>query len=622
MTPPGGEIPTNIDFATDVKSDRLKLLNQVTLAASLGLVLLTFTLIASDVLSLLIWLAAPLVLAAACVVSQLVLRRGHYEVAASIYTLGWLAAVAVALAEGGPTTTRAVPFVFVLVIFVAGLLLRPSLTLLVALFTSVLTILVPTLVHDGDIQVIDGYQIVAIVLVWLSALLAVQVTGELYAVTEWALSNYQRERKSKDRLFDSRNELQRTLKRTEVLSEQLQDSNEALEKARAAAEAAKNFRGQFLANMSHELRTPLNAIIGFSETMLKFPVMYDNEALPAAYRADMNQIYTSGQQLLTLINDILDLARVDAGKLEIFMERVTLQPVIDAVMATANGLIGSKPITLECELPPTLPEVWADETRVRQVLLNLYSNAAKFTDSGTIRLRIRETDEGIQFSVSDTGKGIAPDQLEVVFEEFQQAESASGRDPRAGAGLGLTISRQLLDLMNGRIWAESTLGEGSVFHFILQPYHKSKSDTAEVSAVRQERATIPLDAQPVRAASVEAPPQMAEPAPATQGSPDQPQGGTASQQTAAATHEAVHQPVTPVTQGEPTPSPVESTRQIAETPVIVEAPILSGGKTDGLVPEVRVDAPQAPGSESETVKEPDGQAIPERTNRAIESENP
>jgi signal transduction histidine kinase len=222
--------------------------------------------------------------------------------------------------------------------------------------------------------------------------------------------------------------------------------------------------------MSHELRTPLNAIIGFSETMLEFPIMYDNIPLPDSYNADMAQIYSSGRQLLHVINDILDLAKVDAGKLDVELARVNPEPIVLATVSTAKGLVGSKPIELEKDLPQPIPEVWVDETRLRQVLLNLYSNAVKFTEKGVIKLSVREVNEGVQFSLQDTGCGIAAEDMELIFQEFKQA-SPGGRDVRAGSGLGLTISRQLLDLMDGRIWVESELGKGSTFHFIVQKYN-------------------------------------------------------------------------------------------------------------------------------------------------------
>src|SRR5690606_16673300 len=213
---------------------------------------------------------------------------------------------------------------------------------------------------------------------------------------------------------------------------------------------------QFLANMSHELRTPLNAIIGFSETMLKFPAMYDGVKLPSAYEADLQQIYGSGRQLLNLINDILDLSKVDAGKLDIQMDKVDLKAVVSSVVLTASGLIGSKPIALETDLPEVMPYAWADRARVSQILLNLYSNAAKFTEEGSLKLTVREVDGVIRISLSDTGIGIAPENFEAIFEEFKQAETGR-RDPRSGAGLGLAISRQLVTLMGGRIWVESEL---------------------------------------------------------------------------------------------------------------------------------------------------------------------
>ncbi|MFW5708742.1 MAG: sensor histidine kinase [Chloroflexota bacterium] len=474
-------LPTNIDFATDVKLDRLNLLWRLTLGLMVPLLLVMFTFATSDYMSLYIWVLAPLTLSLFCVLTGWILKYQRYEAAAITYNLGGIAAVSVAMFEATPIVLQVMPFFYVIVVVLAGLMLRPVQTFLFVGLASLLALGLPTYI-TGDLSAIGEHQIIAVFLMLLGALLSAQVTGELYQVTEWALLNYQRERNVNNELFESRNALKKSLKRSEVLSEQLQESNVQLEEAHTAAEAAKNFRGQFLANMSHELRTPLNAIIGFSETMLKFPMMYDDATLPEAYRADLNQIHTSGQQLLSLINDILDLARVDAGKLEIHMERVHLRSVIDAVITMANGLIGKKPIELVQDLEDPLPEVWADESRVRQVLLNLYSNAAKFTEEGSITLKVRTTDDGVRLSVIDTGEGIPEEQQQVVFEEFKQASRTGGRDPRAGSGLGLAISRQLLDLMNGRIWLESKVGEGSTFHVLLQPYHHSKVQTMEVTS--------------------------------------------------------------------------------------------------------------------------------------------
>jgi signal transduction histidine kinase len=471
-------VPSNIDFATEVKSDRLALLYKFTIGLSIIIIIFASTLVSAvDEFQFEGWIAAPITLIGFCMITRFLLKRQQFGLGAIAYASGGIVAVGVAMTDGNELTAQIAPFVFVVVIFIAGLLLKPQWTVIFAIVSSVLTIVVPAL-STGGWDFLSGHQVFAIVLMFISALLAAQVTGELYAVTEWALLNYQRERRTSNDLFEKRQELQKTLRRSEALSDKLKDTNVELEKAHESAEAAKNFRGQFLANMSHELRTPLNAIIGFSETMLKFPVMYDDENLPEKYRTDLNQIYNSGRQLLHVINDILDLAKVDAGKLEVIMEPVDLKPIIEAVIATARGLIGEKDIKLTTDLPDLLHMSWADETRVRQVLLNLYSNAVKFTEKGAILLTVKEEENDITFCVSDTGVGIRSEQLGTIFEEFHQAE-VHGRDPRQGSGLGLAISQQLLTLMGGRIWVESVVGEGSKFYFTLQRYDQTKHTVAK-----------------------------------------------------------------------------------------------------------------------------------------------
>ena len=209
--------------------------------------------------------------------------------------------------------------------------------------TLFLTVIAPVWIV-GDFSFLGVHQIAGVTVSTISALLAAQVTGELHQITDWALDNYKRERRSSMDLFEKRQELQKSLRRSEVLGDKLKEINEELE-------TAKHFRGQFLANMSHELRTPLNAIIGFSETMLSFPMMYDDVDLPEAYRRDLQQIHDSGQQLLTVINDILDLSRVDAGKLEIDIRQVKLDPIIDNAMMTAAGLLANKSVDLQRDIP-------------------------------------------------------------------------------------------------------------------------------------------------------------------------------------------------------------------------------------------------------------------------------
>jgi signal transduction histidine kinase len=477
-------IPTNQDFATEVKMDRLTTLWRVTLIGALFLAWIILNIAMMQRTSVTTWIVALGLVIAGCLVTRFLLKRSVYVPAVWVYALGSMIGIGVALSTNETAVLEVVPFTFPLLIFVVGLLLPPSNTFLASILATLITLLVPW-ASSGSWAFLGFHQIVAVILTFLSALLAAQVTGELYQVTEWALLNYQRERRTTQELFDNRVLLERSLLRSQALSERLQETNSELETARTAAEEAKHYRGQFLANMSHELRTPLNAIIGFSETMLKFPIMYDNVRLPDAYEADLNQIYTSGRQLLTLINDILDLAKVDAGKLEVRMDKVDVRPIISSVLSTAQGLIGKKPIKLEANVPEYLPLVWADDARVRQVLLNLYSNAAKFTDEGNITVSARETEEGVEISLKDSGSGIPKESLGLIFEEFTQADTDGRRDPRSGAGLGLTISRQLCTLMGGRIWAESEPGKGSTFYFVVQRYKepvKTQDTTAPVAS--------------------------------------------------------------------------------------------------------------------------------------------
>jgi signal transduction histidine kinase len=364
-------------------------------------------------------------------------------------------------------------------------MLSPRESLVFAILSSVLIAASPFM--NPNANILGWYQVFSILLTFISWVLAAQVTGELYQITQWALSNYERERKTTNDLYENRQALERSFRRSQALSAELTEANTELDKAKQAAEEATRYRGQFLANMSHELRTPLNAIIGFSETMLKFPAMYDDVELPKNYQSDLNQIYNSGRQLLSLINDILDLSKVDAGKMELLMQRVDLENIISSVMSTAHGLVGSKPIKLETDLPDPVPLIWADETRIRQVLLNLYSNAIKFTESGSITIAVREEDHSVRISMKDTGRGIDSRYHEAIFEEFKQAET-SGRDPRSGAGLGLAICRHLLGLMGGRIWVESEPGKGSTFHVLVSLYRDdatrpTRRDTSTVPAV-------------------------------------------------------------------------------------------------------------------------------------------
>ncbi len=263
---------------------------------------------------------------------------------------------------------------------------------------------------------------------------------------------------------------------------------QAVEEMRRADE----LKSQFLANMSHELRTPLNSIIGFSRVILKGI----DGPVTDLQQQDLSAIYNAGQHLLGLINDILDLSKIEAGKMELAFEDVDIADLINSVMSTAAGLVKDKPVKLLKEIDDNLPIIHADPVRVRQVLLNLLSNAAKFTDEGHIKVfaRLNKGPHGLPevlVGVEDTGPGIAPEDQEKLFKPFSQVDASPTRKT-GGTGLGLSITRNLVEMHGGRIWVESEVGKGSTFYFtlpVIQP-------TAPTAALNGERLVLAIDDEP------------------------------------------------------------------------------------------------------------------------------
>lgn len=231
-------------------------------------------------------------------------------------------------------------------------------------------------------------------------------------------------------------------------------------------------KSQFLANMSHELRTPLNSIIGFSRVILKGI----DGPVTDLQQQDLTAIYNSGQHLLGLINDILDLARIEAGKMELNFEEVHIADMVTSVFSTAKGLVKEKPIQLVPRIPSNMPTVRGDTMRVRQVLLNLISNASKFTDEGsiTVEAMVQKGPTGRMeavINVIDTGPGISMEDQEKLFKAFSQVDGSATRKS-GGSGLGLSICANLVQLHGGRISVHSEVGRGSTFWFTLPLYHQ------------------------------------------------------------------------------------------------------------------------------------------------------
>jgi len=235
-----------------------------------------------------------------------------------------------------------------------------------------------------------------------------------------------------------------------------------LEAAMRAAESSNRMKSEFLANMSHELRTPLNAIIGYSELLSE--EAEDNGDTENI--ADLNKIHSAGNHLLSLINDVLDLAKIEAGRVELMPEQVDVHALASDVVSVTQPLLEKNANQFELDCPADIGEAMLDAGRVRQVLMNLLSNAAKFTKQGTISMTVRREDQLLRFAVSDSGIGMTPAQLEKVFIRFVQADASTTRE-YGGTGLGLPISEEMCRLMGGSIEASSETGKGSTFTVVI-----------------------------------------------------------------------------------------------------------------------------------------------------------
>jgi signal transduction histidine kinase len=235
-----------------------------------------------------------------------------------------------------------------------------------------------------------------------------------------------------------------------------------LEQKGLELEAASQHKSQFLANMSHELRTPLNAILGYTELIVDR--IYGE--VPDKISEVMERVQKSGRHLLDLINDVLDLSKIEAGQLTLSLSNYSFPDMVEAVISATGSLAAEKGLNLTVEVEKDLPVAFGDERRTAQVLLNLLGNAVKFTEKGELRVRATRADGTIVVSVADTGPGIAESEQQRIFEEFQQVDSSSTR-AKGGTGLGLAIAKRIVEMHGGKLWVESILGRGSTFFFSI-----------------------------------------------------------------------------------------------------------------------------------------------------------
>jgi signal transduction histidine kinase len=239
-------------------------------------------------------------------------------------------------------------------------------------------------------------------------------------------------------------------------------------------EVASQHKSQFLANMSHELRTPLNAILGYTEMMTDG--LYGD--VPEKAQGVLERVQSNGRHLLGLINDVLDLSKIEAGQLVLAVEEYSVADMAATVLSATESLARAKKLKLGSTVAPGLPTGSGDARRLTQVLLNLVGNAIKFTDQGGVEIRAARAGDRFEIAVVDTGPGIAPADQARIFDEFQQVDSTSTRR-KGGTGLGLSISRHIVELHGGRITVDSEVGKGSTFRISLPVHTQPVKDAAQ-----------------------------------------------------------------------------------------------------------------------------------------------
>ncbi len=304
------------------------------------------------------------------------------------------------------------------------------------------------------------------VLAWLALAFSWQGTQPMATLISWSWHSYAEARQRASQLEERQGKLNQVLKDLDNAYQELARANERLSLSNAVANEARQAKAEFVANVSHELRTPINMIVGFTEMIVRNPRAYARQGLPARLLADLDVVLRNAQHLSGLINDVLDLSQIDVARMGLVKEWSSLPDIARAAVSSIEPLAHTRGLEIGLEVENGLPPILIDRTRVRQVLLNLLSNAARFTEAGGIRVRVWREDSTVVTAVSDTGPGIRSEDIPKLFEPFRQLDG-SLRRRYGGTGLGLHISRRFVALHGGEMTVQSQLGQGTTIRFTL-----------------------------------------------------------------------------------------------------------------------------------------------------------
>lgn len=365
---------------------------------------------------------------------------------------------------------------FMMFWFVPVLLARAQIHLRAAFFVAVLSslclLLLPQVFVINLKPIMTGFGLIT---VWSTVAFAYAMYRPMYQISSWALEHYDQARFLLEEARDRKAELQET--RDELLrsNRELLLLNERLQVLRQEADEARKAKAMFVSKVSHEFRTPLNMIIGLADLLIDTPDVY-GEHLSPTLLDDLKIVQRNCQHLSSLVEDVLNLGQMEAGTLALNMDWVDLRDEIELTISVVQPLIEKRKLYMRTVTPANIPQVRCDRVRIRQVILNLVSNAVRFTTNGGITLSIAQDGDAVVITVADTGPGIKFEDTERIFEPFFQG-SGTNEARGSGSGLGLSISRQFVELHQGRIWLESVIGVGTTFHIRLpiSPVEASKS---------------------------------------------------------------------------------------------------------------------------------------------------